>query len=242
MLKTLYDAIRKDAAPTTLTLDGREYTDKQVYPVKAPEPSALSLTTLTGVVDYLTTNKDKLDMANIFCHVVSPTYVCVCSSLLPPFLNRAYYVESKPNQLELPFNKWIDAEPFNIALQACFVEPDIEGAKATDKALVLKFASSVTSIVESATSDDGVSQAVAVKAGITSKGVKELPNPVKLRPYRTFTEVEQPESSFIFRCSQSSGKMQFMLCEADGGAWRGEAMKNIQAFMEKSVQGLNVIA
>ena len=27
-----------------------------------------------------------------------------------------------------------------------------------------------------------------------------------------------------------------------GGAWLSEAMKNIQAFMEKAVQGLNVIA
>lgn len=242
MLKTLYDAIRKDSAPTTLKLGGREYTDKQVYPVKAPEPSALSVTTLTGIVDYLTTNKDKLNMEEIFCHVVSPTYVCVCSSLLPPFLNRACYVEAKPDRIELLFNKWMDVEPFNIALQACFTESGIEGAKATDKGLVLKFASSVTSIVEAATSDDGVSQAVAVKAGIASKGVKELPNPVRLRPYRTFTEVEQPESAFVFRCSQSSGKMQFMLCEADGGAWRSEAMKNIKEYMQEHVKGLNVIA
>lgn len=28
MLKAIYEAIRKDAAPTTLNLDGREYTDK----------------------------------------------------------------------------------------------------------------------------------------------------------------------------------------------------------------------
>ena len=96
--------------------------------------------------------------------------------------------------------------------------------------------------MESATSDDGISQAVAVKAGITSKGVKELPNPVTLRPYRTFTEVEQPASAFIFRCRQDHGKMQFMLCEADGGAWRSEAMKNIKAYMEAAVPGLNVIA
>lgn len=27
-----------------------------------------------------------------------------------------------------------------------------------------------------------------------------------------------------------------------GGAWKGEAMKNIKAFMEENVPGLNVIA
>lgn len=235
MLKTLYDAIREDAAPTTLNLNGREYTDKQVYPVEAPEPRALSVTTLTGVVDYLITNQDKLNMADIFCHVVSPTYVCVCSSLLPPFLNRAYYIEAKPNQLELPFNKWMNAEPFNIALQACFLD---EG----DRKTVLKFISDVVAVSEAATSDDGTSQAVAVKTGITSKAVKALPNPVTLCPYRTFAEVEQPASKFIFRVRQNEGKMQYTLVEADGGAWRSEAMKNIKVFMGKSVQGLNVIA
>lgn len=235
MLKELYEAIRDDAAPITLNLAGREYTDKQIYPVKEPEPSALSLATLTGVVDYLTTNKDKLNMADIFCHVVSPTYVCVCSSLLLPFLNRAYYVEAKPMQLQLPFNNWMEAEPFNIALQACFVED-------CDRKTVLKFISDVVSVTEAATSDDGTSQAVALKTGIASKSVKALPNPVTLRPYRTFTEVAQPASRFIFRVRQDGGRMQYLLAEADGGAWRSEAMKNIKAFMEKSVQGLNVIA
>jgi len=33
-----------------------------------------------------------------------------------------------------------------------------------------------------------------------------------------------------------------MLVEADGGAWRGEAMKNIKEYLETAVPGLNVIA
>lgn len=237
MLKTLYDAIRKDAAPTTLKLDDREYTDKQVYPVKAPEPSALSLVTLTGVVDYLKANMDKLDLEEIFCHVVSPTYVCVCSSLLSPFLNRAYYVEAKPYQLELPFNKWMDAEPFLIAMQACFTD----APTATSRADVMKYISSIAAVSEAGMTDDGVTQTVAIKTGIASKAVAALPNPVVLRPFRTFTEVEQPASKFIFRVRQDKG-IQYLLAEADGGAWRSEAMKNIKEFMENAVQGLNVIA
>ncbi len=242
MLKSLYEAIREDAAPVQYQINGREYTDKQLFPVKTPEPSPLVVSTLTSLADYLNTNVDGLAFPELICHVVSPSVVAIRSKLLGEFCDRACYIRADLDQIKLPFNSWLDAEPFNIALQACFTEPSMEGAKATDKGLVLKFASSVTSIVESATSDDGISQAVAVKAGITSKGVKELPNPVVLRPYRTFTEVEQPASAFIFRCRQDQGKMQFMLCEADGGAWRSEAMKNIQTFMEKAVQGLNVIA
>lgn len=242
MLKTIYEAIRKDSAPVQFKIDGREYTDKQLYPVKTPEPQALVVSTLTSLADYLNTNVDNLPIHELICHVVSPSVVAIRSKLLGEFCDRACYIRAELDQIKLPFNSWLDAEPFNIALQACFTEPNMDGAKATDKGLVLKFASSVTSIVESATSDDGISQAVAVKAGITSKGVKELPNPVVLRPYRTFTEVEQPASAFIFRCRQAEGKMQFMLCEADGGAWRSEAMKNIQAYMQEYVQELSVIA
>ncbi len=238
MLKNLYSAIREDAAPVITKIDGRDYSDKRIYPVNAPMPNALVVSTLTGLVDYLKSNTDKLE--NVFCHIVSPSQVELRSPLLPPFCDRACYMKAELDQITLPFNTWMDAEPFNIAMQAAFDDPD--GLKATDKGLVLKFTSSVTSIVEAATSDDGVSQAVAVKAGITSKGVKELPNPVTLRPYRTFIEVEQPASKFIFRCRQEGGKMQFSLTEADGGAWRSEAMKNIKAFLEKEVPQLVVIA
>lgn len=65
------------------------------------------------------------------------------------------------------------------------------------------------------------------------------PNPVSLRPYRTFTEVEQPSSSFIFRAKTGP---RFALMEADGGAWRSKAMKNIKAFLEFEVKDLHVIA
>ena len=114
--------------------------------------------------------------------------------------------------------------------------------KATDRGLVLKYISNVSAVAETGATDDGISQAVTVKIGIASKSVSILPNPVTLRPFRTFTEVEQPASDFIFRCRQQDGAMSFSLTSADGGAWRAEAMQNIKDFMEKAVPGLNVIA
>ena len=120
------------------------------------------------------------------------------------------------------------------------MEPDAP-VKATDRGRVLKYASNVTTTVEANTEDDGVTQAVTVRKGIAGKGVDVLPNPVTLRPYRTFTEVEQPASRFVFRCKDNNG-VTFALVEADGGAWRGEAIRNIKAFMESRVPGLTVIA
>lgn len=241
MLQALYNAIRKDAAPTIVKVGGRDYADRNIYPVGTPCPQPLTVSTLTALADYLNTNVDDLERGKLICHVEGPDRVAIRSALLGDFADRACYILAKLDQLEIPFNQWKDAESFNIILQSCFAEP--EGLAPTDKGLVLKYIGSIVAINESATADDGVTQAVAVKTGISSKAVKALPNPVTLRPYRTFTEVEQPASSFIFRCRQNGeGGVQFCLVEADGGAWRAEAMKSIKAFMEQVVPGLNVIA
>lgn len=235
MLKTLYDAIQKDATPVILNVDGRNYSDKKLEPVFTPEPASLMVRTLTGLVDYLKTNVDGLKIENLLCHVESPSSVAILSGLEGPFHDRGSYIRAALDQIELPFNKWMDGESFNIALQACFEDH-------ADRGVVLKYVSDVVATTDMAISDDGASQAVTVRSGITSKSVKALPNPVTLRPFRTFTEVPQPVSNFVFRCRQNGNKMEYTLVEADGGAWRGVAMKSIKEYMEKAVPGLNVIA
>lgn len=47
--------------------------------------------------------------------------------------------------------------------------------------------------------DDGVSQVATARSGVASVGKVVVPNPISLRPYRTFLEVEQQESDFVFR-------------------------------------------
>lgn len=59
-----------------------------------------------------------------------------------------------------------------------------------------------------------------------------MPNPVKLRPYRTFAEIEQPESSYIFRIKDNDGGPAFKLVEADGGLWKNVVMKKIKDYLE----------
>lgn len=241
MLKALYEAIRRDAKPEQIILDELTYTTGKVYPVLETEPACLNVTTLTALVDYLKSNVDGLDMNELLCHVESPKSVVILSNLSKNGFNqRKEFVRAKLDQLQLSLNTFIDGESFNILLQSCFVEPE-DPMKATDREKVIRYASNVTATAEMNTEDDGITQAVTVRKGIASKGIEILPNPVRLRPYRTFTEVEQPESSFVFRCKDNDG-VKFALVEADGGAWKGEAMKNIKAFMEQAVPGLNVIA
>ncbi len=82
------------------------------------------------------------------------------------------------------------------------------------------------------TGDDGVSQAVTINQGIATKADVRVPNPVDLAPYRTFLEVEQPTSQFIFRMKDGPRGAIF---EADGGAWRNQAIVNIREYLKEEL-------
>lgn len=85
------------------------------------------------------------------------------------------------------------------------------------------------------TSDNGVSQTVEARQGISLK-VKEAIKPrVKLIPYRTFLEIEQPESEFLFRIDDG-GNVGFF--EADGGMWKQTAKKRIAEYFERELSDL----
>lgn len=78
--------------------------------------------------------------------------------------------------------------------------------------------------------DNGVSQEVEARQGIAlSYGVKVKPI-VPLRPYRTFQEVDQPESDFLLRLD-GDGNIGFF--EADGGMWKLRARETVKAFLEE---------
>src|SRR5699024_5213817 len=112
-----------------------------------------------------------------------------------------------------------DMEQLIIALQSKFTRI----AKGDDRDLILKVVGNVKEENIRNTGDDGMTQAVTIRTGIAgAEGVK-VPNPVELAPYRTFLEVKQPESDFIFRMKVGPRGAIF---EADGGVWRNKAIAN----------------
>lgn len=77
------------------------------------------------------------------------------------------------------------------------------------------------------TTDNGVSQAVEARTGISLKKMENIKPRVKLIPYRTFLEVEQPESEFLLRVDKD-GAIGFF--EADGGMWKLTAKDRIAQY------------
>ena len=73
------------------------------------------------------------------------------------------------------------------------------------------------------------------RQGVALNAVVEIKPRVMLRPFRTFLEVEQPESEFLLRVDPDEGIGFF---EADGGIWKLEAKKNIADYFLKNMGDL----
>lgn len=73
----------------------------------------------------------------------------------------------------------------------------------------------------------------------SDKKLEIVPSPVHLKPYRTFDEIDQPESDFIFRIK--SDKFDGITCalfSADGGAWITEAKQRIKEYLRNELSDL----
>lgn len=219
----------KEAKVQDITLnDGitETYSDKELYRLKPyiPRASAIQMSTLTSLVDYIKANIDTM-AANMIIHVVSPTNVEMYSQL-DADRKREALVEVDARIPDFKFDSFMDQERFCINLQSKFIDSG-------DRALILKFAGTVEAGTVAEYGDDGVTQKATVKTGIATKEAAIVPNPVKLRPYRTFLEVEQPESDFIFRMKQEKyDGIQCAIFEADGGAWKMEATQAIKEYLQ----------
>ncbi len=225
MLKEALQYIIGLSTPTIKEINGETYSDKSLHRISyTPKADTIKLNTLTSLLEYLTSGIDILP-ERLFIHVQSPTKVSVFSAL-DLDRNREYLVEVNAQLPRFDFDNFIDHESFCINLQSKFIDTG-------DRALLLKFAGTVEAGSVAEYGDDGVSQKATVKTGIASKGEALVPSPVLLKPYRTFLEIVQPESKFIFRMKQEQYKdgIRCALFEADGGAWKNEAMEAIKVYL-----------
>lgn len=223
MIKQALEYIVGLKEPVITDIGGDTYSDKTLNRISyIPYAKAIEMCTLTSFVDYIKANIDAMKDKMII-HVVSPTCVKLYSQL-DNERKREYLVEVNAQLPDFRFGDYIGHEAFCIALQSKFIQND-------DRDLVLKFAGTVEDGTVAEYGDDGITQKATVKTGLASKGDAIIPNPVKLRPYRTFLEVEQPESAFVFRMRSERG-VQCAIFEADGGAWKNAAMKNIKEYLQ----------
>jgi len=240
MIKNALEYIVGLKAPNIQRIGNQTYSDKSLERISYnPKASAIQMSTLSSLIDYIKANIDER-AKKMIVHVKSPTKV-LYYSMLDDERMREYMVEVNAQVPVFRFNQFIDHEEFCINLQSKFIDE-----QTTDRALLLKFAGTVEAGTVAEYGDDGVTQKATVKTGIASKGEAVVPSPVNLIPYRTFVEVDQPMSQFIFRMKQEKyDGIQCALFEADGGAWEIDAMNEIKAFLEenlKDIEGITIIS
>jgi hypothetical protein len=226
MIKEALEYLIKLGNIESLNIGDSVYSTQKLHLVNDLTPAALNVRSLSGLVEYLVSSFDKDELSeNKMVHVVSPTEVIVYSSFNRDY-QRNEYIKASAMIPAFQFDRWYDAEDFNIKLQSSFVKNE-------DRDIMLKVVGNIKEESVQTVGDNGVSQSVVAKTGVATVGNVLVPNPVLLAPYRTFVEVDQPESDFIFR--MQSGP-RCALFEADGGAWKLSAMRNIKEYLQAALE------
>lgn len=189
-------------------LDGKKYAD------------TLSVSTLQGLVDFIKAKFDR-NGDRLVLHVKNPTTVNVLSQL-DESGKRENMLTAVVDLPVYPFGKFLKPSDFIIMLQSIFKRNE-------DAQALLEFTGVIKIDNGIELKDNGITQTTIVKSGAATVAEAKVPSPATLQPYRTFLEVPQPESAFIFRLDE---KGNCTLFEADGGLWKNEAISNVRKYLE----------
>lgn len=220
----------KEAIEKVLSLSGihtkeigeQVYTNGELRRVTEPTASTLTVRNLSGLVDYLRNNFDgKLP---VMVHIESPTHVSAITGFNRD-VQRNTLIQADALLPDIKYGSFYDIESFNILLQSCFVPTDVRSS-------LLAIVGNVKDENVTSYGDDGTSQQVTAKVGVATVEQVKLPNPVYLKPFRTFIEIEQPESAFVFRMKDGPSAAIF---EADGGEWKLRAIQDIKLYLDEAL-------
>ncbi|MDP4095449.1 hypothetical protein OIN60_01410 [Paenibacillus sp. P96] len=225
MIKEAIEKVLSLAEIRTTQIGDQVFTSSDLKRVSEAMTDTIQVRNLTGVVDYITSNFD--DKFPVIVHIQSPTQVSVVTGFNRD-LRRNALIEANALLPEIRFGYFYDIENFNILLQSCFVPTDVRAA-------LLSIVGNVKDEKVVNFGDDGTSQQVTAKAGVATVEQVKLPNPVFLKPFRTFVEIEQPESAFVFRMKDGPSAALF---EADGGEWKLRAIAGIKVYLDEHLSEL----
>ena len=199
-------------------------------PERLVMPEPFEAYSLDGLIDFIREDVDGFFKSTEdvhIVHVLSPMKVEVVSPVVGYWKERVKVATCTALVPRFDFGEYMDQETFQIAVQTCFEESD-------NRAKVLQLVGNLRKEQSMQTADDGVSQKVTVNAGIVKAADVIVKNPVPLTPFRTFREVEQPESPFVLRVNEDA---EAALFTGDGSAWKLEAVSRIGEYLRNNLLG-----
>jgi hypothetical protein len=211
---------------------GRVWTNKALYKIAPELPSTLEVGTLTGLRDLVTEKIEDMDPASALLHVVSSQQVDLLFRKSDLWGRRQVLVTATaPKVGKFSFGSFQDHETFLIGVLSGFIQNP-------DRDYLTKVSANIEAGRVRASLDDGISQTVTAKQGVSLKTELVVRNRLVLVPYRTFREVEQPGSEFLFRVRGGSDTASptLALIEADGGKWHLDAMETIGRYLRTTLK------
>lgn len=201
--------------------DGRSYENQRgtLSLMSPPRAAPLKTTTLQAVVDYLRGpgGVEAVDPVVL----IGPGEVRVVTHLLNPERRREELLVASAITPAHPFGTPLEQEAAVVWLQQCFERtPELEELLWLIGNLR---GGTITTLV-----DDGITQQVTVAAGVQRAGTAEAPPLLHLRPYRTFSEVLQPESAFVLRLVGGDSIPKVIIYETGDVLWRSRAAASIE--------------
>lgn len=211
-------------------IDGKIYSNlnlKRVY--SDPRPTSLQVSTLDGVADYINNNLDGVEVDKCIIVIDSYREISVYSPVGGEKNDRHLILKAKLTDVEdFNFGRFLEQEEFIISLASLFKTTE-------EKTAIMSAVSSMTVIDDVSGDDNGATVSRAASSSVIC-GTDKLKPVVQLKPFRTFREVEQPESAFIFRFKKGHNGLPVIgLFEADGGAWKIQAKKLIKNYLSERV-------
>lgn len=236
MLKAAIEKIVSLATPEVYTIGEESYTTNGNMRRIAPyidRPGKVSFSSLDAIVQAIRTEIHRVDCP-VFVNVDGHTSVRVFTTYRQDNMDRDYLYVSVA---ELPDRvpTWMGHEQAMIALRSSYIETE-------DIVYILGLLANISDEKSVQTTDNGLTQTVNVKQGVALQAKTAIKPRVKLRPFRTFLEVEQPESEFLLRMlpgdPEKGKEAQVGLFEADGGAWKLQAKHNIADYFREKLAEL----
>ncbi len=239
LVDTGFSLRKAQQTPTVLDINDRKYlfhngTCEEIDETDGYQPDNLPVYTLSGLVEWIHADPDRLFADKdhpCIARVEDPCGVTVLSQLTPVRQVRYHIATCRYDAPRVRYNDYLDAEDFGIMLQTNFIEDE-------NRNVVLRIARNLTEEQSAQTADDGVSQRVTFKSGVKEVDSAVFRNPAFLRPLRAFPEIDQPSSPFVVRFKEGHLAAIF---EADGGAWKNEAVKRTGAWLKERLADTNVI-
>ncbi len=238
MIKAAMEYFLHQARAQQLEINGAQYTDREIHPVKLQFAPTLWLSTLTGLKECVE-NPDffaQTGTNDFALYVKDVGEVSLISQPLGAFEQRNFFAVASATGFRFSFDHYCDREQLQIDIMSSFA--DSEGRQN-----VLSYLGGLARTGEIKLSDDGVTQSVIAKTGIARVGNVEIKNPIALLPYRSFPEIEPVPEDFIFRLKKSGEDgVEGALFKTKNERWRIETIARIKAWLLENIPEVPVLA